>query len=123
MDKIRTHKDLEVWKKGVDFVIEVYKTSEHFPKSEMYGLTNQIRRASVSIPADIAEGFGRSHTNELLQFLNISKGSVSEVETLLIICLRLNYLNQETFNTFNETIDHISRMLTNLIKSIKRNST
>jgi len=118
MSVIKTHKDLDVWKKGVAFVIEIYKITELFPKSELFGLSSQIRRASVSIPANIAEGFGRNHKKELLQFLNIAMGSASEIDTLLLISKELKYLPASNHNELSELLDHISRMLKNLSKSI-----
>jgi len=90
---ISTHKDLEVWKKSLDFVESVYKLTEQFPKTEMYGLTNQMRRAVVSISSNIAEGAARSTKKEFIQFLYIALGSLSEVETQLIIAQRLRYIS------------------------------
>lgn len=83
--KIESYKDLEVWKKGVRFSIEIYKTTSGFPITEQYGLTNQLRRASASFPADIAEGYGRESTKNYIQFLRTSRGSLNEVETFLYI--------------------------------------
>jgi four helix bundle protein len=118
MGIIKTHKDLDVWKKGVVFVIEIYKITEQFPKSEVYGLSSQIRRASLSIPTNIAEGFGRNHKKELLQFLNIAMGSAAEIDTLLLISKELKYLTNVNYSELSELLDHISRMLKNLSKSI-----
>ena len=80
-NKIRNHKDLEVWKKSMDLVSNIYKITESFPNKELYGLTNQIRRAAVSIPSNIAEGAARNSKKEFIQFLYIALGSLSELET------------------------------------------
>ena len=84
-----THKDLDVWKLGIELVQEVYEVTKVFPKEEMYGLTSQIRRAAVSIPSNIAEGYARESIKELIRFLYISLGSLSELETQLLISIKL----------------------------------
>jgi four helix bundle protein len=89
------HKDLDVWKRSMDLVEEIYKTTSNFPSSEIYGLTNQLRRASVSIPSNIAEGAARKGDKELLYFINIAIGSVAEIETQLLIAVRLEYINED----------------------------
>jgi four helix bundle protein len=89
--KMKTHVDLDVWKLSMDFVENIYKISAHFPKEEMYGLTSQIRRAAVSIPSNIAEGASRQSRKEFIQFLYISLGSLSEVETQLMLSERLQF--------------------------------
>ena len=93
---IKTHKDLDVWKKSMDLVEGVYRLTKSFPDSEKYGLTNQMRRCAVSIPSNIAEGAGRNSKKEFKQFLYISLGSISELETQLIISSKLNYLKNKT---------------------------
>lgn len=85
------HKDLDVWKKAMDLVEEIYQVTKEFPGHEKYGLTTQIRRAVVSIPSNIAEGSGRKGDKELLQFLSVALGSLAEVETQLLIAVRLGY--------------------------------
>ena len=94
---MRPHHKLEAWSKSVDLVTEVYKETESFPKEERYGLTSQIRRAAVSIPANIAEGAGRFSQKEFAYFLSNSQGSASELETELIIAHRLGFLDEATF--------------------------
>ena len=89
---MKTHMDLDVWKRSMSFVETVYKLSAQFPKEEMYGLTSQIRRAAVSIPSNIAEGASRQSPKEFVQFLYISLGSLSEVETQLILSQRLLFI-------------------------------
>lgn len=111
-----SHKDLDVWKLSIDLVVDIYKLSESFPKSEVYGLTSQIRRAAVSIPSNIAEGAARKNRKEYIQFLYIALGSLAEMETQLIICQRLNYI--PAFDKDQERIIHIRRMLVNLIRKL-----
>jgi four helix bundle protein len=114
---MQTHKDLILWQKSVDFVVEVYKLTNSFPKEEIYGLTSQIRRSAVSISSNIAEGYGRHSDKELVRFLFISLGSASEIETQLLISQRLNFLDNESFEKLNRDILEIIRMLSALIKS------
>jgi four helix bundle protein len=89
------HKDLDVWKKSMDLVVKVYQITQLFPDTEKYGLTNQMRRSAVSIPCNIAEGTARKGDQELLQFLYISIGSLSELETQYLIALRLGFVTKE----------------------------
>lgn len=115
---IRTHKDLDVWKKSIDFVTIIYKTTESFPKSEIYGLTSQIRRSAVSIPSNIAEGSTRKNKTEFKQFLYIALSSAAELETQIIIANNLNYINVNEFESLLEKLYTISRMTQGLIKTI-----
>jgi len=102
-DIVRTHKDLKIWQRSVALVTRVYKLTENFPKSEMWGLTNQIRRAAVSVPSNIAEGSGRKFPRELVQFLHIALGSLAELETQFIIAQNLGFINEnEQFRVFVE---------------------
>jgi four helix bundle protein len=94
---MRAHEKLDVWKKSIDFVVTLYKTSEGFPKEEKFGLTSQLRRGAVSIAADIAEGAAGRTGKEFGYFLSNSQGSASEVETELLIAYRLQYLSGHTF--------------------------
>ncbi|NCP85208.1 MAG: four helix bundle protein [Flavobacteriales bacterium CG_4_10_14_0_2_um_filter_35_18] len=116
----RTHKDLDVWKKSIDFVTKIYKVTETFPKSEMYGLSSQIRRASVSIPSNIAEGSARKGKVEFKQFLYISLSSAAEVDTQLLISLNLGYLELSKYEDLGSQLETISKMLQGLIKSIDK---
>lgn len=116
---MRTHKDLDVWKLSIDFVTEIYALTARFPKEEQFGLTNQIRRASISVPSNIAEGAGRRSDKEFLQFLYISLGSIQEVDTQILISLNLNYLTKSEYEILLTKLDQISKMLSGLIKSVK----
>lgn len=116
---MRTHKDLDVWKLSIDFVTEIYTITKGFPKEEQFGLTNQIRRAAVSVPSNIAEGAGRKSDKEFLQFLYISLGSVQEIDTQILISLNLNYLTKSEYEILLIKLDQISKMLSGLIKSFK----
>jgi four helix bundle protein len=111
---MRPHEKLDVWKKAIDFVVAVYRVTEGFPKEEKFGLTSQLRRASVSIPANIAEGAGRKSSKEFSYFLSNSQGSASEVETELLIANRLNYIPEATYLPLRSALDEIGRMLTGL---------
>ncbi len=117
--KSRSYQDLEVWKSSIALVTEIYQVTTRFPSSEIYGLTNQIRKAAVSIPSNIAEGQGRISPKEFRQFLSISIGSLAEVETQLIIAKEINYLDQEELNLLLIKIDHIRKMAKALLNSIK----
>jgi len=119
---MRPHQKLDVWKKSIDFVVELYTATDRFPKDERFGLTSQLRRAAVSIPANIAEGAGRKSAREFAHFLSNSQGSASEVETELLIAYRLHYLSDETFQRLSSSLDEIGRMLTGLVKYINRRS-
>ncbi|NUQ81505.1 MAG: four helix bundle protein [Bacteroidetes bacterium] len=111
------HTDLEVWKRSIELVTSVYKLTEQIPSDERFGLTGQIRRAAVSVPSNIAEGAGRLHRKELVQFLNISTGSLSELETLLIIARNLGFINQNEIPA--DEINSIRKMLVGLTKKIQ----
>ena len=114
---MKTHMDLDVWKKSMDFVENIYKISSTFPKEEMYGLTSQIRRAAVSVPSNIAEGASRQGSKEFVQFLYISLGSLSEVETQIMLAKRLNFVNN--IDIILKEITIIKKMLNGLISNVK----
>ena len=118
MYEINSYKDLDVWKKSMDMVKEIYENTKDFPSEERFGLMSQMRRAAVSIPSNIAEGFRRGHTKECPQFLRISLGSCGELETQAILAKRLGFIKEENEKYFLESINHISAMLTNLIKKL-----
>ena len=104
-------KELVVWQKSHAFVLEIYTTTRKFPKEEVFGITNQLRRASVSIEANIAEGAGRSTPNDFMRFIDMSNGSSFEVETLLLLCKDLAYLSEEESEQLLHKLDEIQKML------------
>lgn len=111
-------KDLIVWQKSIDLCHEVYRQTERFPGKEIYGITNQIRRASVSIPSNIAEGQSRGHKQEYIQFLRIAFGSGAELETQLIIAKRIKYLAEKDYNLLNDQLTEVMKMLNALISKL-----
>ncbi|MHC1707950.1 MAG: four helix bundle protein [Bacteroidales bacterium] len=119
---IRSHKDLDVWKRSINLVKDIYQVSKAFPAEEKFGIISQVRRAAVSVPSNIAEGFGRNklHPKELIHFLNYSQGSLSEIETLLELCKLLGFINDSTFNSLNIQLINIRTMLVKLISSIEK---
>lgn len=118
---MKTHHDLDVWKKAIDFVTEIYKVTESYPKSEQYGLTNQIRRCSVSVPSINAEGAGRTSLKEFSHFLSITLGSIAELETQLIVSNNLGFLQKSDFETLNDSLIIIRKMTIGLKKSLSVN--
>ena len=108
---------MKVWQRSIKLVTDIYRTTRDFPKSELYGLTNQIRRSAVSIPSNIAEGSGRKHKKEYLQFLYVSLGSIAELDTQLLIATNLNFLKDENIR---QELLTIKKMLIGLIHSIER---
>lgn len=112
-------KSLKVWEKAHGLVVDIYKASAGFPSSEVYGLTSQIRRASASISANIAEGCGRGGNAEFARFLQIASGSASEVEYHLLLARDLGMLAEETHGQLNDNVQEIKRMLTTLLKKIR----
>ena len=119
--KIKSYKDLNIWKRSIGLVEDIYKITQNFPKEEIYGLTSQLRRAAVSVPSNIAEGFTRLHNKEYRQFLYISLGSCAELNTQIIISSRLSYLSTEKVNETLNEIEEISKMIMGLIKKINTN--
>ncbi|MGA8849155.1 MAG: four helix bundle protein [Dehalococcoidia bacterium] len=116
MNKIKTHKDLDVWKESMNLVEEVYKLTESFPKEEIFGLTSQMRRAATSIPSNIAEGAARSSDKEFIQFLHVSLGSLAELETQLLLSRKLGFLKNEQLDG---RVERIRKMLLGLVKYLK----
>ena len=103
-------KDLKIWSKGIDLVIDIYKLTSKFPLEEKFGLISQIRRAAVSIPSNIAEGHSRKTSKDFKQFIAIAKGSLSELETQLIISFKLNFISKEEFEIINNRIKELEKM-------------
>ncbi len=118
--KVRDYKDLQVWQKGIDVVDAAYSVTDQFPREELYGLVSQMRRAAVSIPANIAEGFMRQHTGEYRQFLYVALGSCAELETLGVIAARRTYSIAMVRAQLEEMLNHETRMLASLIRALSR---
>jgi four helix bundle protein len=110
---------LDVWKLSIDFVKDIYRATLRFPVTETYGLTNQLRRAAISIPSNIAEGQGRNSSKEFRQYLAMALGSLSEAETQLIIANEIDYLNISELNPLLDSIDIIRKMIRSLSVSLK----
>lgn len=123
MAAIKSYRDLKVWEAAISLAEDVYHISSAFPKSETYGLTQQLRRASVSIPSNIAEGHARTSSKEFLHFISIAFGSLAEVETQLILAMRLGYLKQENQDLLLSHCGEVGRMLRGLQISISRKLT
>ena len=117
--KIESFKDLIVWQKGLEIVNDIYKATKKFPKDELYCLTSQIRRAAISIPANIAEGWGRGTTKNYIQFLEISRGSLFELITLIIISHNQEYISKEDSDEIENKLNEIGRMLNALITKLE----
>jgi len=115
----KPHAKLMVWQKSMDFAVEIYQLTKSFPAEEKFGMSAQLQRAAVSIPANISEGAARKSRLELLHFLSISKGSISELDTELEICHRINLITEKTYFQFIQKLDDISRLLQGLIKSLR----
>ena len=115
---MKTHKDLDVWRLSIELVVKVYKLTNTYPKEEIYGIVSQMRRCSVSVPSNIAEGAGRSSLKEFSHFLSIALGSLAELETQIIISQKLDYMHQVDFDTLLTELTTIRRMTIGLKKSI-----
>lgn len=116
---MRNYKDLKVWEKAHLFALEIYKTSKGFPKEEQFNITSQIRRASISIPTNIAEGCGKFSNKDFGNFLQIALGSSNEVEYLVLFSHELGLLDKKLFETFSREIGEIKGMLISLIKKVR----
>ena len=117
MDKIKSFKDLLVWQKSMLLVREVYAVAEHLPRKETFCLTEQMRKAAISVPSNIAEGAARTGEKEFAQFLNVARGSLSELETQLLIAGDLGYIKPD--DPIFEVVDLVSRLITGLHKSVR----
>jgi len=114
MSSLQSYEDLIVWQKSMDFILLVYQISEHFPSKEIFGITSQMRRAAISIPSNIAEGYRRKTTRDYEQFVRIAYGSTAELETQLSIAERLGYMPPDSYKKTRLKLDEISRMLNRL---------
>ena len=116
---VRSYQDLKVWQKSVDLAIECYRVAKKFPKSETYGLTSQLQKSAVSVPANIAEGHGREHLGDYLRHLSIAYGSLMELETHLLIANRLSYADSSDIEATLLRAREIGRMLNGLMTRLK----
>lgn len=119
---VQSYRDLIVWKKAMDFATSVYKATQDWPREESYGLTNQVRRAVASIPANIAEGQGRESDKDFLRFLVIAKGSLHEAETHLLLSERLEYQDAQMLSPLMQQAAEVGRLLNGLIKTLRARS-
>jgi len=119
MPSVQGYQDLQVWQKAMDLVLEAYRVAGNLPKAEQFGLTSQMQRAAVSIPANIAEGHGRSATSAFLNHLSIAHGSLVELETHVQIADRLGYLEGADLQSFLPRTQEVGRMLRGLIRSLR----
>ena len=117
---LRTFKDLIAWQKSFAFSVRMYEVSQRFPREERYGLTAQLRRAAVSIPSNIAEGYSRDTTRDYIRFLWMARGSMGECETQLLICKQLRLASAEEIDGLLRDVSEINRILSALIKSLKK---
>ena len=117
---METHKDLRVWQQSIDLVFSVYLMTKSFPKDELFGLVSQMRRAAVSVPSNIAEGFARGTDKEKIHFLRISSGSMSELETQLVLSKELEYISEEEYQKVSEHLTVVWKQLNSLISSIRK---
>ena len=118
-DSISNYRDLKVWQKAMDLAELIYQLTVDIPESEKFGLTSQIRRASVSIPSNIAEGYGRMNRGDYRRFLMVANGSLKELETQLILLNRLNYVSQADSKTIWNLCQEVGKMLFTMIKTLK----
>lgn len=116
---MESYRELIVWQKSMDLVTQIYKITKGFPKEELYGLVNQIRRCAISIPSNIAEGFGRSGTQDYLRFLHISRGSLFELQTQLEVCGNIDYISSGELGNLYPACDDVGKLLNGLIKKLK----
>lgn len=120
MSEIKSYKDLIIWQKGIDIAINLYELVEDFPKEELYALTSQIKRACISVSSNIAEGYGRSSTQSYIHFVSISRGSLFELETQLIVAKRLKFIKNETlFSELMNQITEESKMINSFINKLE----
>jgi four helix bundle protein len=119
---MKSHKDLDVWKDGIQLVKAVYVATNGYPKEEMYGLASQMRRAAVSVVSNIAEGAARQGNKEFVQFLYIALGSASELDTQLEVSRQIGYGNSETLLRLQQDVERIAKMLHGLIRAVKNSA-
>ena len=117
---MKNYKELEIWQKGVDLTVEVYQMTRTFPPEEKFGLVSQIQRAATSVPANIAEGWGRGSTKEYIQFLRVARASLMELETHLILAGRLSYIQGDRSGKLRQEVETLGKRINSLIQSLLR---
>ena len=122
MENIKDFKDLFLWQRAMDIVVEVYDLVKKLPKEELFALSDHIRRAVISIPSNIAEGQGRNSSKEFIHFLSIAKGSKAELETQLLLCVRINYLKELEIEKAMSLVEEVGKMLHSLQKRLTTNN-
>ena len=122
MIKVKTYKDLIVWQKAMEMTTLLYKIIKKLPKEETYTLSDQMRRGAISIPSNIAEGFGRNSKKEYLQFLYIANGSVCELETQLTLCVNINYLSETETQPIMDLLSEIGKIIMTITKKLNSNT-
>ncbi|MEK7101632.1 MAG: four helix bundle protein [Patescibacteria group bacterium] len=118
-NRIRSFKDLEAWKRGHALVLSIYRITKRYPRDEQFGITNQLRRAAVSVTSNIAEGFSRQTSKEKAQFYAIAKGSLTEIENQLLVSRDVHYVSIEDFERVETEIEQTSRLITGLLKYVR----
>ena len=116
---LKTYRDLELWQRAMDLVVDVYRLAATLPAEEKFGLTSQMRRAAVSIPANIAEGYGRTHRGDYVRHLSVARGSLTELETLMTIAVRVEFVSRDEVVPIWEVCQEVGRMLNKLIRSLR----
>ena len=116
---MKSHVDLDVWKKSVDLAAEVYKVTANYPSDEKFGLVSQMRRSAVSIASNIAEGAGRTGNREFLQFLSIASGSASELSTQLVISRRISIGDDVALSRLEQSVANVSQMIRGLVRAVR----
>ena len=117
-ENIKNFYDLNAWKKAYEFVLEIYKITKKFPREELYGITNQLRRASASISANIAEGFSRYHYNDKIRFYHNARGSLSETQNFLFLAKDMSFLKEKEFKNIFNLSEEVNKLINGLIRSI-----
>ena len=117
---IKSYKDLLVWQEGMQIAQACYQITKEFPKEEIYGMTSQIRRCAVSIPANVAEGYGREYPSQFIQFLRIAQGSLKELETHLLLAIRVEITTTQKIKPILNNCESLGRMLRSLIRSLQK---
>lgn len=118
-ERIRSFRDLVAWQRSVELSLDVYRGTAEFPSDERFGLVSQLRRAAVSVPSNIAEGYGRGSKQDYLRFLKVARGSLFELETQMTIACRLGFLREQIFDRLDELTKEVGRVLSGLIKSLE----